>query len=108
MTEQKLTKANSHRATERGYAGGEIIEPGDLVPAGTPISDLWMEPLSKKEGEVARAMDEALSPNDADVNVEDLSGDALTGYAASLSINRGKLNDKDLRAAVTAKRADTA
>jgi hypothetical protein len=108
MTKENVTSASSHRATQRGYAGGDIIEPGDLVPAGTPVSTEWMEPLSKKEGALARAMDEALSPNDADVNVEELSGDALTAYAAGLSINRAKLNDKDLRAAVTAKRADTA
>lgn len=108
MAKDNLTTATSHRATQRGYAGGDIIEPGDLVPAGTPVSEAWMEPLSRKQGDLARALDEALSPDDADVNVEELSGDALTAYAASLHINRGTLNDKNLRAAVTAKRADTA
>lgn len=107
MTKEKLTTANSHRATERGYAT-DIIEPGEMVPAGIPVSTEWMEPVNKKEAEMTRALDEALDPSDADVNVEELSGDALTGYAAGLSINRGKLSDKDLRAAVTAKRADTA
>lgn len=108
MSKGKLTTTNSHRATERGYDGVEIVEAGEMVTAGIPVSAEWMEPVNKREAELTRALDEALDPNDADVNVEELSGDALTGYAAGLSINRGKLNDKDLRAAVTAKRADTA
>ena len=103
-----LTKTNSHRAIERGYAGGDLVEPGELVPAGIPVSDEWMESVNKKEADLIRATQEALSPNEADVDLNALKGDALTAHAAGLHINRGDLSDKDLRAAVAAKRADTA
>lgn len=103
-----LTKANQYKATARGHALGELIEEGQLVPAGVPVSDLWMEKVDKKEAAVTRGLEEALDQNDADVNLSELKGDALTAYAAGLHINRGDMSDKDLRAVIAAKRADTA
>lgn len=46
----KLTKADSHVATARGYASGVIIEPGEQVPEGIPVSNEWMA-----EGQAAQA-----------------------------------------------------
>lgn len=42
----KLTGANTHVATARGYAD-TIIEAGEMVPAGIPVSTEWMEPTGK-------------------------------------------------------------
>lgn len=98
------TGPNTHRATQRGYADGQLIEPGQFVPAGVAVSDEWMESLTKREAKLQRATDQALDPHPEDVDVSKLKGDALTGYAASLNINRDKLSDADLRKAVAAKR----
>lgn len=98
------TGVNTHRATQRGYAKGELIEEGQMVPAGVAVSDNWMESLTPKEARLARATEQALDPHPDDVNIAALKGDALTAYAATMNINRDGLSDKDLRAAVTAKR----
>lgn len=114
MTKVKLTGADTHRATQRGYAipegatAGTLVEAGELVPAKVAVSDEWMERISGKEAELDRALEQALDPKPKDVNIEELKGQALTAHAASLDIDRGKLNDDDLRSAVRAKRADTA
>lgn len=42
MGAPELTGVGTHVATERGYAV-DLIEPGEPVPAGTPIG-LWMKP----------------------------------------------------------------
>lgn len=104
----KSTGINTHKANQRGYADGMLIEAGEFVPADVPVSAEWMEPVSKKQAAQDRGIEEALSADDADVDVEALKGDALTAYAASLHINRGEQTDKQLRASVTAKRANTA
>ena len=49
--EPKKTGEATHRATERGYAGGAIIEPGEPVPAGIPVSIHWMAPAGSKPAE---------------------------------------------------------
>lgn len=98
----KTTGNGTHRATQRGYAGGEIIEEGRLVPPGTPVSDKWMERVKKGGEELARAVEEAQDPQPDDIDLEQLEGDALTAHAAQFGINRGRLNDKNLRTAVRA------
>ena len=42
--ERELTTAGSHIATERGYDGAGIVEPGEPVAPGIPVSDEWMKP----------------------------------------------------------------
>jgi biotin carboxyl carrier protein len=44
-----LTEAGSHVATMRGYAKGSIVEEGDPVPEGIPVSDEWMAKAKKKK-----------------------------------------------------------
>lgn len=51
------TTENSHRATQRGYADGRIIERGEFVPAGITTSDVWMVSASK-----FRASDDDATP----------------------------------------------
>jgi len=36
---RELTEPHSHKAVKRGYANGIVVEPGDFVPAGVPVSD---------------------------------------------------------------------
>lgn len=51
---QAVTKAGSHVAVRRGYAEGVVIERGEDVPPGVPVSDFndpawegWMVEKSK-------------------------------------------------------------
>lgn len=97
----KETKAGSHRATQRGYAGGELIETGDLVPAGFPVSEEWMEPI-KGSGRLAEAVEEALDPLPGDVDLHQLGKPALEAMAAERGINVGGLSKTDLITAITA------
>ena len=98
----KMTTATSHRATQRGYAGGEIVEPGDLVPADTPVSENWMEPVKKGEQAVARAVEEAQDPHNRDVDLTALSKQALEAMAAERGINVKGLTKEDLITAIKA------
>lgn len=93
----------TYRATERGYINGQLIEPGQTFTADS-FDGKWAESLDKREARLARAAEQALDPHPDDVNISALKGDALTAYAATLNINRDGLSDKDLRAAVAAKR----
>jgi hypothetical protein len=103
----RTPKSGTFRATERGYRKGVIVEPGETFEA-TGFTGSWAEHLTKADARQARATEQALDPHPDDVNLTELKGDALTAYAATLNINRDGLNDKDLRAAVTAKRANDA
>jgi hypothetical protein len=110
----ELTKQDSHRATERGYAipqrkegqdppAGELIEAGKMVPAEVPVSENWMEPVGgKAEQRLARAVEEAQDPQPDDIDLEQIKGDALTAHAARFGINRNRLADADLRKAIRA------
>jgi hypothetical protein len=102
-----ITEAGSHRATMRGYAFGDLVEPGELVPAGVPVSTEWMEPV-KGSKELARAVEQALDPTPDDVDLNTLKGAALKAYAATLNITPGNLSDAELRVAITAKRQPAA
>lgn len=101
MAEAKMTTAVSHRATERGYAGGELVEPGDLVPAGTPVGS-WMELIAKREQTLARAVEEAQDPIHRDVDLTALSKQALEAMAAERGINVKGLSKDDLITAISA------
>lgn len=101
MADIKQTGVNTHRATERGYAAGELIEPGRIVPAGVPVSKNWMEPL-RGEGRLARAMEEAQDPQPDDVDLTQLAKSALQALAADHGINVGGLSKEDLIAAIKA------
>lgn len=96
----KLTKVGEYRATERGYAGGELIEEGVLVPAGAPLGS-WMR---KADGSPAleRAMDEALDPTPGDVDLTALSKPALEVMASDKGINVRGLSKDDLITAIKA------
>lgn len=101
------TGPNTHRATERGYAvsalGGVLVEPGEVVPEGVPVSENWMERVDgKQDRELARAVAEAQAPIQDDIDLEQIKGDALTAMAAEKGINRGKLGDDKLRDAIRA------
>lgn len=101
MAEVKKTTATSHRATERGYAAGELVEAGDLVPAGTPVGS-WMEPIAKAEQATARAVEEAQDPHNRDVDLTALSKPALEAMAAERGINVKGLSKDDLITAIKA------
>ncbi len=98
----KETTAGSHRATQRGYAGGELIEPGKLVPANTPVSEEWMEPTKKGGEALARAIDEAQDMRNDDVDLTALSKPALEAMAAERGINVKGLTKDDLITAIKA------
>lgn len=60
-----LTEAGSHVAVKRGHAAGRIIEVGEAVPAGVPVSDYhgegyegWMVPADEVET-IAEAVEQA-------------------------------------------------
>jgi hypothetical protein len=100
-----MTKQSSHRASMRGYAFGELIEPGQLVPAGIAVSTEWMEPV-KGSRALAEAIDQAVDAHPDDVDLNAQSKPALEGLALSLEIDPAGLNKAELIAAITAKRAD--
>lgn len=101
MAEAKVTTAISHRATERGYAGGELVEPGALVPAGTPVGS-WMEPIKKSDQALARAVEEAQDPFNRDVDLTQVGLPGLKAMAAERGINVKGLSEADLIAAIKA------
>lgn len=101
MSEVEKTEAGSHRATERGYANGELIEPGKLVPPGIAVSTEWMEPVNGS-AKLARAVEEAQDPKPGDVDLNQLSKAALEAKAAEHGINPGGLSKADLITAITA------
>lgn len=109
----KLTGANTHRATQRGYAipenteAGILVEEGEIVPADVAVSDEWMEPIAAKDRRLARAVEEAQdeSPKDADLTA--LSKSALQAMAAERGINVKGLSSEDLITAIRAEREPT-
>jgi hypothetical protein len=100
MAKPNLTGSNTHRATERGYVGGLLIEPDGLVPAGFPVGS-WMERVDGKP-ELARAIEEALDPQPGDVDLTKLSKAALEAMAVDHGINAGGLSKEDLITAIKA------
>lgn len=95
-------KAGQYRAIERGYAGGNIIEAGDLVPAETPVGD-WMEKIKGTDDKLAQAVEDIQADRKDD---PDLSGIGLAGLQA-MAVERGVtdvkgLSKKDLITAIQA------
>jgi len=103
MAEKKvtLTKADSHRATERGYAGGAVIEPGELVPPDTPVGS-WMERVDGKTDALDEAVQAALDPQPGDIDLTQLGKAALQAMAAERDIPTAGLSKEDLITAIKA------
>jgi len=99
---QKLTGSNTHRATEPGYALGQLVETGAFVPAGVTISENWMEKVKGGTNELERAVNEALDPQPGDVDLTKLSKPALEAKAVDHGINPANLSKDDLITAIKA------
>jgi hypothetical protein len=109
------TKANSHRATARGYAvpddsggAGVLIEAGEIVPADVPVSDEWMAKIKKGDQALEDAVAEAQQPLKDDPDLTQLSRPALEALATEAGVTsvRG-LSKDDLIAAISAQRDNT-
>lgn len=119
------TGDRTHIATARGYSivdgGGVLIEPGEFVPAGTPISLApddrsddsdpravagvgWMKKVAKKDRDLLDANAEALDEKPKDVDLTQLGVPALQALCALVGINPGKLDKDELIAAYNAHR----
>jgi hypothetical protein len=99
----KETKAGSHRATARGYAGGNIIEAGQLVPADVAVSDEWMEPVKGKDTAAAKAIEDVQKDRKDDADLTTLSKAALEALAVERGVTSVKgLSKDDLIAAIQA------
>jgi hypothetical protein len=108
QTKVKLTGANTHRATERGYAidgggkgAGQLVEAGELVPAGVAVGS-WMEPVKKGDRALLDAVEEAQEPIKRDVDLTQLTMAALQAMAAERGVNVKGLNKDDLITAIKA------
>lgn len=89
MTDEKkveLTEANSHRATERGYGMGQLIEPGCIVPAGVPVSESWMDEIEPKDRKLAAAVEDAQKRSKDDPDLTKLSKPALEALATERGV----------------------
>lgn len=108
------TKANSHRATQRGYAvpdntngAGVLVEDGEIVPADVPISDEWMAKIKGKQ-ELADAVAEVQQPLKDDPDLTQLSKPALEALATEAGVTSVKgLSRDDLITAINAERDNT-
>lgn len=104
----KKTGADTHRATQRGYAtdpttgAGVLVEAGDMVPADIPVSDEWMEPVKKADRALEGAIAEGQDPLPKDVDLTQLSKSALEALAAERGINVKGLSKDDLISAIKA------
>lgn len=97
----KLTGSNTHRANQPGYAFGQLIDTKKMVPAGVPISTVWMDEV---EGSAAleKAVEEAQDAQPDDVDLTQMSKAALEAMAADHGINPGGLAKADLITAIKA------
>jgi hypothetical protein len=107
MANRKNTGNQTHRATQRGYAAGQLIEEGEFVPEDVPVSDEWMEPLDKKEAKLTAAVNEAQDESPKDTDLTQLSKQALEAMAAERGVNVGGLSKADLITAIKAEREPT-
>lgn len=109
------TKANSHRATMRGYAvpddsqgAGVLVEDGEIVPANVPVSDEWMVKIKGKSSAVEDAVAEAQQPLKDDPDLTQLSKQALEVLATEAGVTSvAGLSKGDLIAAINAQRDNT-
>jgi hypothetical protein len=96
------TGINTHRATQRGYANGVLVETGDYVPDGIAVSKDWMERVDGKTDRLEDAVNEALDPLSKDVDLTKLSKPALEAMAAERGINVDGLGKDQLITAIKA------
>lgn len=102
MTKQKMTGSGTHIATERGYAAGELIEPGQPVPADVPVGS-WMERADGKVDAADRAIEDAQKPLPDDPDLTQLSTQALQAMATERGVTSVKgLSKNDLIDAIKA------
>jgi hypothetical protein len=71
------TGAGTHRATQRGYAAGQLIEEGDAVPEGIAVSEVWMEKVKGSDKGMAERFDEVQDSKKDDPALDSLSIAAL-------------------------------
>lgn len=100
----KETGSNSHIATQRGYAAGQLIEEGEFVPAGVTVSDEWMDAVSAKEAKRHKAALETSDATPGDVDLTQLTVSALQAMAAERGANVKGLSKDDLIAAIKAEK----
>lgn len=105
--EVKKTGSDTHKAIQRGYAidpdskAGVVIEEGEIVPAGQPVSDQWMEAISKKKEKgapsaaLAAALEEVTADRKDDPDLTQLDEPALQAMAVLMGVTRVKGLDKD-------------
>jgi hypothetical protein len=101
------TGSDTHRATARGHAQGQLIEEGEVVPAGTPISEEWMEQVKKGVHALSGAIQEAQADHPGDVDLTKASKSALEAMALERGINVQGLSKDDLIVAIKAEREPT-
>jgi hypothetical protein len=118
----ELTGDNTHIAVARGYSivdgGGVLVEPGEFVPARTPVSLKsededdpravagvgWMEKVAKKDRDLMEANAQALDFKPKDVDLTQASTAALEALCLMNGIDVGGLDRDGLIAAYTAHR----
>ena len=89
--------AGTHRATACGYGAGDVlVEVGQTVPAGTPVSTEWMERVDGKAEPMMKAVEAALNPQPDDIDYTKLSKAALEGMCAERSIPTDGLSVKQM------------
>lgn len=108
MAKAAETGAHTHKAIERGYAKGQLVEIGEFVPEGVTVSDVWMEKLSKEEARDLQVSNEATDPKPKDADLTQLTLPALQAMAAERGVNVKGLNKEKLIDAINAARATDA
>lgn len=96
----------TYRATDRGYADGRVIEPGEVFTTKIDKGS-WMEPVKKSELAygVDAAVDEAGYGKKADVDYEGMGEPALQALAALVGVTKpGELSKDELITAIRAAR----
>lgn len=83
----KETGSRTHRATQRGYGAGQLVEEGMIVPPGVPVSTEWMEPIKAKDRAVESAVEQGQQAKKDDVDLTALSLAALEAMAAERGID---------------------
>jgi hypothetical protein len=109
------TKANSHRATMRGYAvpdggngAGVLVEDGEIVPANVPVSDEWMAKIKKGDRALEDAVAEVQQPLKDDPDYTQLTNSALQALATEAGVTNVRgLSKDDLITAIKAARDNT-
>jgi hypothetical protein len=99
----------TYRATDRGYADGKIIEPGEVFTTRADVGK-WMKPIKKGEKYgVDMATEEASYARKVDIDYEGMSQPALEVMAAMAGVSKpGALSKDELITAIRAARVPQA